>query len=110
MAQGEKSDTLYFIDQGRVNLVIQNLKGTKRRVLSVLKGAFFGFEALFSRSQIAHRIASAEADGDVIVMVITHTQLLKMEINDKDFAITILGALNAMTATTLNDVYIPHSA
>jgi len=70
---------------------------------------FFGFESLFSRSQIAHRVASAEAEGDVTVMVITHTQLLKMEVNDKDFAITILGALNAMTATTLNDVYIPHS-
>ncbi|MEM6349654.1 MAG: SulP family inorganic anion transporter [Cyanobacteria bacterium P01_D01_bin.14] len=77
--QGDRSDSLYFIASGRVNILREDRRTPPQRLRSLGQGAVFGEMGLYSQLP---RSASVQAERNSCLYKLDHTALSRMETTD----------------------------
>ena len=84
--QGDKADSLYFIESGEISIVLEQQGGKVERLRKVCAGNVIGEMGLYNQTR---RVASAVAITDCVLQELTQDMLIKMEEDDQQLVIAL---------------------
>jgi SulP family sulfate permease len=96
--QGEPSDALFLIERGRIAIVV-DVAGEQHRLRSLGARTFFGEMGIYRHMD---RSASAFAERETYVHVLTAEAFARMEKNEPDLAVAFHSAIVRMLANRLS--------